>query len=660
MVKGALAVCLVCAFAVGAGAEDKKPVEGGKPTMAELFGHREQVRHMQLSPDGKHAVFVAPGPGMVTYAGVIDVETREMHAAGRDDGKPLSITSCGWASNTRIVCQEAGTIFDHNPPLPITRTIAVDMDGKHPLYIGRKPGVDALRISQFDGDIVDWGNGDGTILMSRDYVPQSGNGVAIAEGDDGLGVDRVDTATGRGVNVERAVKTATFFLSDGQGNVRIRAGAEIDGSGTLTGTMTYLYRQAGDRQWRIFSRTKSGGNDFTPIAVDGTRNVAYAVKTLDGRDSLYSVALDGSFKADLVASNPEVDVNDIATIGRHGRVIGASYTTDRDQTDYFDPDYKKLHAALVRAMPQMPLIEFLSASADEQKLLVFMGSDTDAGHYYLFDRTNHHLDPLLDARPALGDMPMAPMRTVTFKAADGTVIPAYLTLPIGGSGRGLPAIVMPHGGPSARDSWGFDWLVQFFAQRGYAVLQPEYRGSSGYGDAFYKNNGFHSWQTAMADICDAGRWLVHEGIADPSKLAIVGWSYGGYAALQTNVVEPGLFKAVVAIAPVTDLGMMKSASWEYTDSQLVRDMIGSGAVVGLGSPARHADHIQAPVLMFHGDHDMNVGIDQSRAMDAALRKAGKHSTLVVFPGLDHQLNDSDARTKMLDQSDAFLRASMGM
>jgi dipeptidyl aminopeptidase/acylaminoacyl peptidase len=105
---------------------------------------------------------------------------------------------------------------------------------------------------------------------------------------------------------------------------------------------------------------------------------------------------------------------------------------------------------------------------------------------------------------------------------------------------------------------------------------------------------------------------------------------------------------------------MKSASWQYTDSQLVRDMIGSGAVVGLGSPARHADHIQAPVLMFHGDHDMNVGIDQSRAMDAALHKAGKRSTLVVFPGLDHQLDDSDARTKMLGQADEFLRQSMNM
>jgi dipeptidyl aminopeptidase/acylaminoacyl peptidase len=361
-----------------------------------------------------------------------------------------------------------------------------------------------------------------------------------------------------------------------------------------------------------------------------------------------------------VASNPQVDINHIVTIGRHGRVVGVSYTTDRRQIEYFDPDFKKLAASLGRALPQTPLIYFLSASADEQRLLVFAGSDTDPGHYYIYDRPTHHLNEFLEARPELSKIAMAPMKSVSFKAADGTVIPAYLTMPVGGADKNLPAIVMPHGGPDYRDEWGFDWLVQYFAHRGYAVLQPEYRGSSGYGDAFYAKNGFRSWQAAMGDICDAGRWLVKEGIANPAHLAIVGWSYGGYAALQTNVVEPSLFKAIVAVAPVTDLGMLKAESAAYTNSQLVAQRIGSGDIVSQGSPARHADRITAPVLMFHGDHDLNVGVAESRAMDSALRKAGKSSTLVVFPGLDHQLDDSDARAKLLDQADTFLRSTMKM
>lgn len=630
------------------------------PTLAQLFGKREEVGAVSLSPDGKHVVFVSPGRGIDTYAVVMDVATLEFKVAAHEDGKPGNIRSCGWSSNTRIVCTIAGVVFDNDPPLPYTRTVAVDMDGKKPIYIGKRAGFEALRVLQFDGEVIDWMQGDGTVLMTRDYVPTQTTGTHTGSDDDGLGVDRVDTLTGRSVPAERARKNASSYMTDGQGNVRMRAMDETRSDGTLTGVTAYFYRPAGDRGWKAFSRSAPDTNEFTPVAVDGTRDLAYAVKSLDGRDALYSVTLDGSFKAELLVNHPEVDVDEVVTIGRRGRVIGAAYTTDRRQVDYFDAEYKKLAASLARALPQTPLISFLSASADEQKLLVFAGSDTDPGHYYVYDKANHHLDELMPARAALAGKPMAPMKSVTFKAADGTVIPAYLTLPLGGPAKALPTIVMPHGGPSYRDEWGFDWLVQFYAQRGYAVLQPEYRGSSGYGDAFYAHNGFHSWQVAMSDICDAGRWLVKEGIADPAKLAIVGWSYGGYAALQANVVDPTLFKAIVAVAPVTDLGMLKSEASDYTNSWLVRREIGSGDVVAQGSPARHADRIQAPVMIFHGDHDLNVGVAESRAMDAALRRAGKKSTLVVFPGLDHQLDDSDAREKLLDQSDAFLRVSMHM
>lgn len=628
------------------------------PTLAKLFGKRDEVGSISLSPDGKHIVFVAPGRGIDSYAVVMDVATREFKAAAHEDGKPSNIQSCGWSSNTRIVCTISGVVFDHDPPLPYTRTVSADMDGKNAVYIGKRAGLEALRILQFDGEIVDWMQGDGTVLMTRDYVPTETTGTHTGSDADGLAVDRVDTVTGRSSSVERANKAVTSYMTDGQGNVRIRASDALNPDGTLTGATTYLYRPAGDRGWKTFSRTMPGTNEFTPIAVDGTRDLAYAIKSLDGRDALYSVTLDGNFKAELLVSHPEVDVDEVITIGRRGRVIGATYTTDRRQVDYFDPEYKKLAASLARALPQTPLISFLSASTDEQRLVVFAGSDTDPGNYYIYDKATRHLDELLAARSALLNMPMAPMKSVTFKTADGTVIPAYLTLPVGGATKGLPTIVMPHGGPSYRDEWGFDWLVQFYAQRGYAVLQPEYRGSSGYGDAFYAHNGYHSWQVAMNDICDAGRWLVKEGVADPAKLAIVGWSYGGYAALQANVVDPTLFKAIVAVAPVTDLGMLKSESSDYTNSWIVRRQVGSGEIVAQGSPARHADRIQAPVLIFHGDHDLNVGVAESRAMDAALRKAGKRSTLVVFPGLDHQLDDSEARTKMLDQSDAFLRSAM--
>ena len=231
------------------------------------------------------------------------------------------------------------------------------------------------------------------------------------------------------------------------------------------------------------------------------------------------------------------------------------------------------------------------------------------------------------------------------------------TLPPGGPTKGRPAIVMPHGGPASHDDWGFDWLVQFYTARGFAVLQPEYRGSTGYGDAWQMQNGFKSWRVAIGDVVDAGRWLVAQGIADPQKLAIVGWSYGGYAALESQVLDPKLFKAVVAIAPVTDLDALKAESSRFTNDALARNYIGN-IDTDAASPARHAAVFEAPVLMFHGTLDMNVGVAETRSMNDRLRAAGKQSQAIIYPGLDHQLPSSEIRADMLRRSDAFLRASL--
>jgi dipeptidyl aminopeptidase/acylaminoacyl peptidase len=255
----------------------------------------------------------------------------------------------------------------------------------------------------------------------------------------------------------------------------------------------------------------------------------------------------------------------------------------------------------------------------------------------VFQKATKRLTEIAPARPELATMKLAPMKPVSFPAADGTMIPGYLTLPVGHSGKNLPAIVMPHGGPSARDDWGFDWLVQFFAARGYAVLQPNFRGSAGYGSEWFRNNGFQSWRTAVGDVNDAGRWLVKQGIADASRLGIDGWSYGGYAALQSQVLDPDLYRAVVAIAPVTDLVSLKD---QYLDNRYypqVAAMIGSGPHLREGSPAQNAAAIKSPVLLFHGDLDLNVGIEASRLMQARLRGAGKQVQLVEYDGAPHGL-----------------------
>src|SRR6185295_17176577 len=174
-----------------------------------------------------------------------------------------------------------------------------------------------------------------------------------------------------------------------------------------------------------------------------------------------------------------------------------------------------------------------------------------------FAKRTHNLAEIMLARPELENRTLASVRSVMVKAPDGVTIPAYLTIPPGKEAKNLPAVILPHGGPSSRDEWGFDWLAQFLASRGYAVLQPQYRGSAGFGDAWLVQNGFRSWRTSIGDITASAHWMIDQGVADPRRVAVVGWSYGGYAALQSAVTEPGLFKAVAAVAPVTDLQMLK-------------------------------------------------------------------------------------------------------
>jgi dipeptidyl aminopeptidase/acylaminoacyl peptidase len=218
---------------------------------------------------------------------------------------------------------------------------------------------------------------------------------------------------------------------------------------------------------------------------------------------------------------------------------------------------------------------------------------------------------------------------------------------------------MPHGGPSARDYWGFDPLVQFLAARGYAVLQPQYRGSAGFGDDWLGENALKNWRTAIADISTSARWLASQGIADPDRLAIFGWSYGGYAALQSAVVDPNLYKAVIAVAPVTDFTMLKEDYVGFTSAELVARDIGSGPNLVEGSPLRRVAEIRAPVLLVHGDLDANVAIRHSEKMAGALRSAGKQVDFLAYRGLDHYLQDSAVRTEMLTKAGQLLEATIG-
>jgi len=622
---------------------------------AKAFGTRETVQSMDIAPSGKLLLAVVSGAGRTSVVKIMDATTMEAHPIIMSSGNPESVDWCRFASDTQLICSYSGNAKVDNDVAGFSRLVTLGIDGKNVKQLGQPERATDLGIHQFDGDILDWLPDDpGSVLMQRNYVQQA-NTTGIGEpveGKDGLGVDKIQLSSMKVTSVEGAQKDADSYLTDGRGNVRMEVIAKAIGD-TLTGDYKVRFRRSGSKKWEDFS----GGG--MPVAIEASTDSAFVLANNGGRDALYRVKLDGSGARTLIASNDKVDIDNVIRLGHGQRVIGYSYVDDRRRTVYFDNEIKSLAAALGQALPQFPEISFVNASADGSKLLMFAYGDSDPGSFYLFDKTTKHLDELAPVRVPLISRQLASVQAITYPAADGVSIPAYLTLPPGSTGKDLPAIVLPHGGPAARDEGSFDWLSQFLVARGYAVIQPNFRGSAGYGEDWLAKNGYQGWRTSIGDITAAAKYLVSQGIADPKRLAIVGWSYGGYAALLSAAEQPALYKSVVAIAPVTDLNLLKSESNDFTDSALVKSFVGSGPDTIQGSPLRRASEIKAPVLLFHGDLDGNVNIAHSDKMLAALKSAGDQAELVRFPGLDHQLDDSDARTQMLTKIGTFLESSIG-
>lgn len=637
------------------------------PDAAAAFGALPDVSSVRLSPDGVNVAFIAPTQGqgsrLFTMSLTPGAKPRPALSA---DGNPLRLGSCDWVANDRLVCNVHGLVADPNLVhglLPVYRLIAVNSDGSNVRQLSTALNSNSQGYLLSGGDIVDWlPDQDGSVLMAREYRPDTRAGSHLGSEAQGLGVDLVDTRTMAVKHVIPAIFDAFAYISDGRGNVRIVGNREQNGVGEATGVLRFSYRLQGSDKWqKLASYNRTTHSGFLPIAVDHDLNLAYGWQQLNGRVALYSMSLDGLAQETLVYARPDVDLGGLMRIGRRNRVVGVAYSTDLPRSEYFQDDIKQMMAVLHKALPQQPLLRVLDSSVDESKMLLFAGSDADPGSYYVFDRQARELHPLLAVRPQLEQIKLASVKPITYPGADGVMIPAYLTLPAGAAqSRGLPGIVLPHGGPSARDNWGFDWLAQFFAARGFAVLQPNYRGSAGYGDEWFRQNGFKSWDVAIGDVVAAGHWLAGAGIADPSKLGIVGWSYGGYAALQSVDIDPGLFKAIVAIAPVTDLAALKEESRWWSDFALVSEFVGNGPHMREGSPIFHADKFKQPVVLFHGTSDRNVSVEESKHMAQVLKAAGVRCDLVIFQDRDHGLEDSAVRTDMLRRSDAFLRSAFGM
>jgi dipeptidyl aminopeptidase/acylaminoacyl peptidase len=374
-----------------------------------------------------------------------------------------------------------------------------------------------------------------------------------------------------------------------------------------------------------------------------------------------SVSLADGAVADSDLSPSEVFIHDPKTGALIGRVTPGD---ERPDYHFFATQDQALWTSVAKGFGAQSLA--LESWSDDRMQVVVKAQGPKYGDgYFLVDQKAHTAKWLADEYEGVAPEDIAPVKFIHYPAADGTSIPAYLTLPLGRPAKGLPLVVLVHGGPQSRDEPGFDWISQAFASRGYAVLQPEFRGSSGFGDAFVEA-GYGQWGKKMqTDVSDGVRDLVRSGVVDPARVCIAGWSYGGYAALAGAVFDPSAYRCALDMAGPSDLRLMLDEAQEHwngsSDNEEVRYWARFMGVKKPNdrnlddiSPARHADKAAVPILIVHGVDDTVVRYTQSQRMAEALKRAGKPYEFVTLKGEDHWGSRNETRLQLLQAWIRFL------
>jgi dipeptidyl aminopeptidase/acylaminoacyl peptidase len=444
-------------------------------------------------------------------------------------------------------------------------------------------------------------------------------------------------------------------------------------------TQAYAFDAAGNPAARLDINDRKNTWSLVGLDADAEQHVAsgqtetgsigFAGVTHDGRYAFVDTLNDG--KRSVLFEHPTMDVDHAVTDPWHNVVVGAGLTVDLPEQHFID---NKLADVLGRLKGQYPdaLIQLLTWSMDRSRYIVFIETAADAGGYYLVESGGTGLKLIAMQYPQLKGDALGERAGITYPARDGTRIPAYLTRPTGAENEPkkglLPTVVLVHGGPVARDTLAFDWWASFLASRGYLVVQPNYRGSGGYGHE-WQRAGYGKWGELMQDdVEDSVHALVKAGMADPDRVCIVGASYGGYATLVGATRTPELFACAASFAGVADLQQMLrieeiSGGADSITADWWRMLIGDRKLdreaIDAVSPALRASRVTAPVLLMHGENDTVVPIDQSERMHAALKRARKDVQFIRFPGEDHWLSDAQTRVQMLQELETFLARHIG-
>ena len=636
-----LALCL--APVIAAHAQDRAPLDA--------YGALPAYEMVDVSPSGDRMAYI-----MTTgeERSLIINDLNDMSLIGGVRAGEVKVRGIGWVGEDDVYIYSTAT--QTAASIGMRRSELADVS----IYDIATRHV-ALALSRMDGPNGALARTEGTLgkVMGAPMVRTiDGEATMIVPGSGyrGLGLYRIDLATGSGREFHEQDQAGGYMLDEaGEPRARVLYDGE---QWELQGRRGGFWRTV----WRADARIDTPGLAGFGLTAD---EVVLAGQ-IDGRpEGFYSVNLTTGAVSDLPF---EGKVNGLVHHPRTHLMVGAMVEGENERTDwqFVDPAAERVWRSVEAAYPGKT-VSLRAWSDDMRQVIVYTQGATDSGTYQLVDLDRRTAEIVGEAYPDIQGDRVGRVMQVSYPAADGMTIPGYLTLPPGVTDpSNLPLVVLPHGGPAARDSLGFDWWAQGLASRGYAVLQPNFRGSDGLGTA-HLEAGYGEWGRKMqTDLSDGVRWLAAQGWIDPAKVCIVGASYGGYAAMAGPTLDPGVYRCAVSVAGVSDLrGMVQ---WEADqggrrDSPVVRywnrfmgaDRLGDRDLDAI-SPAAQAARADAPILLLHGRDDTVVPFEQSRVLAAALQRAGKPYELIELSGEDHWLSRASTRRRMLAETVRFLEA----
>jgi dipeptidyl aminopeptidase/acylaminoacyl peptidase len=632
---------LATGAAVAAGAlpgRARAQAPAAAPLPAELFFENPSFIQATLSPSGAHAAVVVGSAEHRHALVIIDLATRKLTPVARLTD--LDIGWVQWVSDERVVFRGVDFRNSLERSQGATRMLAVDIDGSRYRTLDHRWG---MRPAPAPG-----AQQDGWLHVSYWEAQDFGN------------LMRVDTRSDRFQNISHPPR-ANDWLVDGRGELRAVL--------TLREDRAALHARDDAGGWKLLREADrfTGGMPW-PYAVlpDGQ----WLVGSSEGRDTRALFRFDPV--ANRLADKPLLavdgfDLDPHALVWRDERLAGLRFLADAEVTVWLDAEMKALQAEIDERLGATVNVLQPPRRGPAPHVLVTAYSDVHPPRFFAWHRGERTLTLLGASRPRVQPAQMAQMDFLRYAARDGLSIPAYLTLPKVGPGGGapkkLPLVVLVHGGPWLRGAtWGWDGAVQFLASRGYAVLQPEFRGSTGFGSRHFRSS-FKQWGLAMQDdLTDGARWAIAQGVADPQRVAIVGASYGGYASLMGLVKEPELFRCGVCWAGVSDIDLMYAAHWsdapgvwkDHGMPQLIGDREKDAEQLRATSPLQQAARIRNPLLIAHGRLDERVPVQHGRRLYEAVKAHNPAVEYVEYAEEGHGWHDPATQVAWWQRVEAFL------